>query len=73
MSSIYQQEKEKALCLIHDASENLLDLEFNLPPDYRLTMNERIKLKNIIWLISVSGFTGELISPFSIISKNYDY
>jgi len=59
MTSIYQEEKEKALCLIHDAAENLLDLEFNLPPDFRLTMNERIKLKNIIWLISVSGFTGE--------------
>jgi len=55
MSSIYQQEKEKALCLIHDASENLLDLEYNLPPDFRLTMNERIKLKNIIWFISHKG------------------
>ena len=52
MTSIYHQEKEKALCILHDASENLLDLEFNLPPSYRLTMNERIKLKNIIWLIS---------------------
>ena len=52
MTSIYHQEKEKALCLIHDASENLLDLEFNLPPSYRLTMNERIKLKNILWFIS---------------------
>ena len=59
MNSIYQEEKEKAFCLIHDASENLLNLEFNLPPDFRLTMNERIKLKNIIWLISVSGFKGE--------------
>ena len=59
MTSIYHQEKEKALSILHDASENLLDLEFNLPPDFRLTMNERIKLKNIIWLISVSGFTGE--------------
>ena len=55
MSSIYQDEKEKALCLIHDASENLLNLEFNLPPDFRLTMNERIKLKNIIWFISHKG------------------
>ena len=52
MTSIYHQEKEKALCLIHDASENLLDLEFNLPPSYRLTKNERIKLKNILWFIS---------------------
>ena len=52
MSSIYHQEKEKALCILHDASENLLNLEYNLPPSYRLTMNERIKLKNIIWLIS---------------------
>ena len=59
MSSIYQQEKERALCLIHDASENLLDLEFNLPPSYRLTMNERIKLKNIIWLISHNQAKGE--------------
>jgi len=52
MTSIYHQEKEKALCLIHDASDNLLDLEFNLPPSYRLTRNERIKLKNIMWFIS---------------------
>ena len=59
MTSIYHQEKEKALCLIHDASENLLDLEFNLPPSYRLTMNERIKLKNIIWLISHNQAKGE--------------
>ena len=59
MSSIYQDEKEKALCLIHDASENLLNLEFNLPPDFRLTMNERIKLKNIIWLISHNQAKGE--------------
>ena len=36
----------------HDASENLLDLEFNLPSSYRLTRNERIKLKNIMWFIS---------------------
>ena len=59
MSSIYNQEKEKALCILHDASENLLDLEFNLPPSYRLTMNERIKLKNIIWLISHNQAKGE--------------
>jgi len=59
MASIYHQEKEKALCILHDASENLLDLEFNLPPSYRLTMNERIKLKNIIWLISHNQAKGE--------------
>ena len=59
MSSIYHQEKEKALCILHDASENLLDLEFNLPPSYRLTMNERIKLKNIIWLISHNQAKGD--------------
>ncbi len=59
MSSIYYQEKQKALCILHDASENLLDLEFNLPPSYRLTMNERIKLKNIIWLISHNQAKGE--------------
>ncbi len=59
MTSIYHQEKEKALCILHDASENLLDLEFNLPPSYRLTMNERIKLKNIIWLISHHQAKGE--------------
>jgi len=59
MTSIYHQEKEKALCLIHDASENLLNLEYNLPPSYRLTMNEKIKLKNIIWLISHSKAKGE--------------
>ena len=59
MTSIYHQEKEKALCILHDASENLLDLEFNLPPSYRLTMNERIKLKNIIWLISHNQAKGE--------------
>ena len=52
MTSIYHQEKEKALCILYDASENLLEHEFNLPPSYRLTMNERIKLKNIIWFIS---------------------
>ncbi len=59
MTSIYHQEKEKALCILHDASENLLDLEFNLPPSYRLTMNEKIKLKNIIWLISHNQAKGE--------------
>jgi len=59
MTSIYHQEKEKALCLIHDASENLLNLEYNLPPSYRLTMNEKIKLQNIIWLISHSKAKGE--------------
>ena len=59
MTSIYHQEKEKALCLIHDASENLLNLEYNLPPSYRLTMNEKIKLRNIIRLISHSKAKGE--------------
>ena len=52
MTSIYHQEKEKALSILHDAAENLFDLEFNLPPSYRLTMNERIKLQNIMWFIS---------------------
>ena len=52
MTSIYHQEKEKALSILHDAAENLFELEFNLPPSYRLTMNERIKLQNIMWFIS---------------------
>ena len=52
MTSIYYQEKEKALSILHNAAENLFELEFNLPPSYRLTMNERIKLQNIMWFIS---------------------
>ena len=52
MTSIYHQEKEKALSILHDATENLFELEFNLPPSYRLTRNERIKLQNIMWFIS---------------------
>jgi len=52
MTSIYHQEKEKALCILHDASEKLFELEYILPPSYRLTRNERIKLQNIMWFIS---------------------
>ena len=52
MTSIYHQEKEKMLTILHNAAEDLYDLEFNLPPSYRLTRNERIKLQNIMWFVS---------------------
>ena len=40
---------------VYDSADTLLDKDFCLPKCYRLTANERIKLKNIIWCISHKG------------------
>ncbi len=37
---------------VYNSADTLLDKDFCLPKCYRLTANERIKLKNIIWFIS---------------------
>ncbi len=44
--------KEELLAEVFDAAEILLEKDFVLPVGYQLTTNEKIKLKNIIWLLS---------------------
>ena len=46
---------EERFYKLHEGCDLLLDNDFILPKEMRLSKNERIKLKNILWLASHSA------------------